>query len=69
MEASEGATADAAPEVLWLVDRLGGREGIVRGRGRCGNTISYDRPGQGGGVLRRWWRQIQKGKLEKIVKK
>ena len=45
MEALEGATADAALEVLWLVDILGGREGLVRGRGRCGNTIAYDRPG------------------------
>ena len=48
-EAETGATADASLEARWLVECLGGGEGLVRDRGQHNITLSYARPGQGGG--------------------
>ena len=50
-EAETGATADASLEALWLVESLGGGEGLVRGRGKRNITLSCAYRGQGGGGL------------------
>ena len=50
------AATYASTEVRWSEDRLSEGEGLVSGRGICGITISYARPGQGGGVLC-WWKR------------
>ena len=50
-----GATTYVYPEAQWLAERPSGGEGLVRGRGRCSITISYDCTNGGGSVLCHWW--------------
>ena len=40
---------DASPKPRWSAERLGSGEGLFRGWGRRGITLSYARPGRGGG--------------------
>ena len=57
LEVASGTTKYASLEGRWSAERLSGGEGIFRGLGRIGINLSYDRPGQGGGVLCWWWRR------------
>ena len=67
MEATAGATIDASLGERWSAERIRGGGGLVRSQGRRGLIfIILNRTG-GVGVI--WWRQRQKGKLKKIVRK
>ena len=54
LEAESGATTDSSPELQWSEDRISGGKGLVSGWRLRGITLSYDRPGQRGGVLCQW---------------
>ena len=60
---------DVSLEARWSVDRLGGGKGSAIGQGLHGITISDACTCKGGGVIRWWQMQIQKGKLDQIVRK
>ena len=47
LEAAAGAMVDESPEARRFVDRLSGSEGLVRGWGRHGITLSYTHLVQG----------------------
>ena len=68
MDAVIGTRADVSTEARWLAEHLGVGEGLFRGWERHIITLYYAYPGRGCGVLNRWWRRMQKGKLSQIVR-